>query len=284
MKRALARRTIASSATALALSGCGLLLDIGGGDDPPGRPDAGASVDAGHDDAGADAGDDAGADAGDVQPLDSTSCDDVHAGAILCDGFEGLPELSLWSRARGGVSYVSTPAYRGMNALRALLLPSPRIASIDIFGLPRVSEGEAFIRVYVWVPSASPVEGLTILNYEEPSEPWGKVRVRIVGGALGADGWSHDSSAALSSFGPPMPRDRWVCVEVRILVSDTAGEVELFVDGTPVAFLGPTDTAPAMPYQTLYAGITQDDYGVQTLPTELFMDELVVDTRRVGCD
>lgn len=276
-----------SAAVAVSLSGCGLLLDLGGGDPPPrdagaadADPDGRAASDAGAPDAEPASDAETSADA--APPFDETACDDAHEGAILCESFESA-ELAGWS-PRGDVGAVAAPVYRGTGALRGTSTLDSRVAAIVRSDLPSVATGELFVRAYYWLPASSPAAAIPFLHIEEIAPPHAFVELRFSDGALTV-GYGTDARVATNALsGAPMPRDRWVCIELRIVISATAGVVEALLDGTSASMLSAIDTLPGGGYATLYSGFYDHVGAEQLFPTELFIDELVVDDQRVGCD
>lgn len=234
--------------------------------------------DAGAGDGGdADAGD--GVDAGPV--LDETSCDDFHAGAILCDGFEGSPDFARWTEVRGAAAITADLAYRGARSLYAHSTASGVYAYLYSDALPSVTSGEIYARAYLYVPSASALPALTLLHVEEDANPWDDAEVRIQEDTFGLE--TRAVGVTSRRAGPVVPREAWTCVELRVLVSDVGGEVELFVDGASVGVIPEVDTRPASPYGTFYVGITVRDTGTAGT-IDLYLDEIVLARTRVGCD
>jgi hypothetical protein len=282
-------RAIASALLALCASACGRLHFLPIGADGAGV-DGGPTMDAGRRDASpVDAGplpdvprrDAPGLDA--PQPVDggpdSTSCDDVHAGALFCDGFEDGETFGAWTMVRNGF-YSSSPTYRGSGAMRATSISAGN-ASYLYKALPMmISSGELFLRGYLYVPAEANPVWVTVLHAEESGNPWDFAEIRLAAGEFEVAARSIDT--LFEARGGPIPRDRWVCIELRTLVAD-AGTMELFVDESSVAAVD-GDTRPAAPYRTLYSGIS---YRGPTQPLgtiEYYLDEVVVDTARIGCD
>ena len=269
--------------------GCGLVVDL----DPPDAvrfdastadasldQDAGAAADAAADAARADA---AGADASADASLPSR-CDELYPSALFCDDFEERPAFARWDRTRGMVSATTARVQRGSGAAHVVVVADQSSASLDVVSLPGTRSGELFVRAYFWVPRDAPAEGLTLLHVEEQGEPWGYAEIGLVDGALqlrAATGATAPRSAEFT--GGAMPRERWVCLEMRMLVAEPDGELDLFVDDSPSGHFEGVDTLTAQPYVTLYAGIPRIVIGVQTFPSELYIDEVVVSRSRIGC-
>lgn len=273
------------AALTVACAGCGLLLDIGGGDEPARGSDGG--TDAGAGDAGVDTSivveDATWVDAGGAV-LDDTACDDVHERAILCEGFEAPIADPPWRYAYGDVTIVSEPAHRGIGAMRAEITSDLRNAYLQSVELPYITEGEVFARAYFFLPSSSPAEWLTLLHVEDGGEPWRFGQVKLIDGVLSIrEGAAPELTTAPTQVAEPMPRDRWVCIELRIAVAE-AGAVELFLEGRSIASFDGVDMRPMWGYRTLYAALYEEEVRPTGTPSVIYMDEVVVDTTRIGCD
>lgn len=242
---------------------------------PTDAPGLDAGPDAGPRDSGFDGGPiDAGLDAG---PPDPTGCDDLHAGALLCDGFESDADFAEWTENRGA-SETMTPVYRGDWAMRATSSTSDNTNYV-FERFTDVTSGELFVRTYVYLPSGSPAEHLVLAQLEEGGAPWDYAHVALRSGALRVG--HRKGSTYVYRDGPPMPRDRWVCLELRVEVA-SAGTVQMFVDGASAASFS-ADTNLSRPYSTFYIGISYRGSS-QTGTANVYMDEIVLSRSRIGCD
>ena len=80
-----------------------------------------------------------------------------------------------------------------------------------------------------------------------------------------------------------LPRDRWVCIEMHIAVSTMPnGAIELFVDGNPAGSASGFVTSPAGGYTSFGVGFTYSEPGQEA--ATVYVDEVVFDRTRVGCD
>jgi hypothetical protein len=81
-----------------------------------------------------------------------------------------------------------------------------------------------------------------------------------------------------------VPLDRWICVELHVSTDATTGGAELFWDGALVHGDLMLDGSPDMGRRidTIYVGVV---YKETTDPAQVvFVDEVVADTTRIGCD
>jgi len=261
-------------------------------------PDAGRAMDAGSDGGGMDAGvppidggEDAGADGGtDAGPADAgppdagpdpTACDDALSGAIFCDGFEGDDGFAAWTLAAstidGTVTRVTDVVYRGEAALRArTAAPSSRARLAT--AIPAATDGELWARVYVYVPAASDVTHLDLLAVRENVDPYDGVVTAMRDRTFL---YVHEIPMGYGT-GPLPSRDTWTCFEMQVVVSDTAGEIRLFLDGAMVVEQTGIDTLPPSGHGRFEVGLM---FTSSTQPaTTLYFDEAAVGTARLPCD
>jgi hypothetical protein len=248
-------------------------------------PDAGPSdsgpPDGGPPDAPADAPRDAG-----PPPLDDTACDDVHAGAIVCDGFES-GDGSMWGatiESPGGALDVLGPPpvpYRGAYAVSARWAMDARVEAyleLEPLGTPRTS-GDLYLRGYVYVPGTTAFDTVNFLGLGENVSPVEGTTVMLRMGSLatysGTAGTTLQSSFAL-------PRDTWLCVELHVRIGN-AGAIDLYADEMRVAGADPIDTLPGGGISRLTIGAAQ--YDPRTTPAgTIHLDEVVLDDAPIGCD
>ena len=216
--------------------------------------------------------------------LDDTSCDDVHAGAAFCDGYEDA-SLASWDypiEENGAATHTTEQVYRGTGALRCETTSSSgtKAARYSVAALRGVTSGDVWFRAYYYLPSSVVVDGsISLVALAESRSPYDGAHLRIRAGALDLE---MEVAGVVGSGATSLPRDRWVCVELRMTVHDVSGVLEGYVEGALAVRAEPVDTRPAR-------GITLAEVGIHDAdpaqgPAVLFVDEVVVDTVRVGCD
>jgi hypothetical protein len=78
------------------------------------------------------------------------------------------------------------------------------------------------------------------------------------------------------------PRDRWVCIQVEILIAAAGGSITTWLDEVPGPAVTNADTQPANGYRNVHAGIfSASGY---TPPLDVWTDELVLGTSPIPCD
>lgn len=221
----------------------------------------------------------------DVTPdaaLDPTSCDDINAGAIFCDGFENSA-LAGWSLLRQDGTAVRSVerVYRGTAALRAEATASSGYAYLFHHALGGLTSGELFVRGFYYFPSGVPLARLTFVTAGESVSPYRSTQMRVLNEQVsGYDG------AALrdvnSGPGAIVPRDQWVCIEYRVLIDDAAGAVDMWINDESIGGLSSLDTLAATGYAQLSVGIIGTS--ATQSPVVVYVDEVVASRTRVGCD
>jgi hypothetical protein len=239
--------------------------------------DAG-SGDAGPADAGADGGAvDSGADAGGTD----TACGGPLAGALFCDGFEDGADLAAWMRGSetdGLVTWVEDTVYRGRGALRVETTAPNGQAYVWSRYTPTVGDGDLWLRLYAFFPASSPLDHFNLAGVDPSSGPGG-VTLYVYADRMAI--WLEESETPFNSSTSP-PRDTWTCLELHTVVSDTAGTVEIYVDGVLARAATGIDTRAPMPYGSVSVGLPYTATGQP--PTVLYVDEVAVGASRLPCD
>jgi len=205
-----------------------------------------------------------------------------HVGAFFCNGFEE-PLGDPWTPWDvGAVAIVTSPVYRGEGALVADTEGPMQNASVYATAIGEHTSGDLYLRAYVQLPqtyTAASVELMAIRssNHTSPSD----ATVLMVQNGMAAV-YVAPISATFPS-GVPVARDAWVCAELHIAISSTAGAMEAWIDGTlavsesGLATIGP-DGIGAIAVGILYTGPDQTD------PAVVAVDEVVVSSAPIGCD
>ena len=250
-----------------------------------------ASFDAGIDafvpplDAGADAyvpadtGSDAGHDAG--MPGD-TGCSTTLAAALICDGFESDP--GPWTGRDERMGLVVTDgvqAARGTRALHARTTAAGGQASRGVDPIGPFTSGELWIRMSLFVPASAVVNDFTWVSMGETVAPYGGISLGM--GSDDATGsYSSISGDYVSDSTLVLPRDTWACLELHVVISDTAGAIEVYREGALRASRSGIDTRPGGGFSYFSAGVDYTDPVTQG-PIEIWLDEVALSRTRVPC-
>ena len=254
---------------------------------PPGqspmRVDCGDEpIDAGGPPADAGISDDAGP-LPDGGPADPTGCDDVHADALFCDGFE-VDYAMRWDHVRETNAVLgrdSDRVHRGVGALRAEATDARAFGYVATDAMDGLTETELFVRFWVWVPSGVGIDRINLVYAGESMSPWGGMAFGLIDdGRVFAD--PNPSEEMLQTATRAMPRDRWTCLEARLVMDEVDGALEFWIDGELAGTESGLDTFPDSGFQSFNFGLALTEF--EQPPITLWFDELVVDTTRIGCE
>jgi hypothetical protein len=222
---------------------------------------------------GGDAADDAG----------SSECEGVHAGAVLCSGFEPADLGSEWVEDIVGGATLERSTARAHSGRAALHASSSAMMSVATVGrtFEALHAGELYFRAYVYVPGDLPTETMNIFFVGDgpETEPFVGIDFNREGGAT--QGFSPQSNPARHTGELVIARDRWFCYRARVVIGDGDGLVQIFVDDELALQTPAFDTLPPDGIDTFRAGV--DWSSGQDAFFEIFIDDVVVDTAEVAC-
>lgn len=283
--------------------------DIGGSTDGGTAPPRDASRPTDAPEPPVDAGDVADATAPDAAAIDASTTPDAGprvgcegSTALFCEDFEsftgGSATSARWTQDLGnGTLAVDGEHARGARALHVHTMSNGRAFLRIPFAPPGNSH---FGRMFLWVTQFPTAPDWAHYTLVELTGTGSSARVRPVGGqyvpprsgafwGIGSDGdatgdWTDWRTSAPSVSG------RWVCVEWEMdasrnfirLTLDGVADDALTVDttrhgGNPVDFVFPTFDNIKIGWQLYQGGTTPPEF-------DLWIDDLVLDTTRVGCD
>ncbi len=216
----------------------------------------------------------------DVTSLDTTRCDEL-SGVLFCEDFEGMPQLPTVQVTPPSfvVTDDGTRAYRGARALHARTTQASEPAWILGAAMPYLMSGELHVRWYMYLPAEPNPVHIAPVHLVESSVPFHGV-------VFGVDTTTFRvtlSEPVMTAVSvTAVPRTRWVCFQLRIVISDTAGSVDVSVDGVPGLTLENIDTLPPNGYRNIHAGSYATS--ASTNASDVWTDELVASTSSIPCD
>jgi hypothetical protein len=201
---------------------------------------------------------------------------------MFCDGFEDSdfgPWDGIDANAGGTVNRVSDIVYRGRYAMRAGGSDDGNyaVAYKELFATTPPSD--QWFRAYYYFPRSTgfPVE------VQAMSDP--DVSYILVVGAFPGDENFHGHGYAgdvWEGSSLPIPADTWTCVELHVAFSATDGVIELYLDDELAASATGLDTTAPLGLTTIAAGLVWQE--PDDPPRTVYVDEVVADTARIGCD
>ena len=212
--------------------------------------------------------------------LDVTACDDGLPGVVFCEDFEGTPQLpGAEAQAPSFVTPDTTNPYRGARSLHSRVTRTNEQSWLVGSPLANLTSGELYARWYLFVPGAPQSIDIASVHIIEQVAPFDGFHLGINGGGI----YAINRNMTGSGVQPiAFPRDRWVCIQVRIVIAATNGSIETWIDEA----VGPTtlnaDTSPAAGFRNLHAGI----YSAvpNTVPLDVWTDEVALGTMPIPCD
>jgi hypothetical protein len=215
----------------------------------------------------------------------SDECKGARAHAAVCDGFEhddlSAPGSTVIEIA-GAVERSAVRAHDGRFSLHASSDAAMSVGVVVKRFTP-VRSGELYLRLYLFVPANLPTETMNFLFVgDDPNPdptPFKGIDFNLLNGALQV--YSPQGMPLRQMATSSIPRGRWFCFRAEISIKDSGGTVRTFVDDQLVLEATGIDTLPDAGVHLLRAGI--DWSSNQDAAFELFIDDLVLDTRPVAC-
>jgi hypothetical protein len=206
-----------------------------------------------------------------------------NAGAKLCDSFEGSMLRSDWAQSTtlGQLIIAPEKSHRGSSSLH-FYAAGGNTATVEIEQATFLQNGfpnGVFIRFFAWIDQQPPwAVNATIASAYDQSGNDFQLRVAPDRSWIFAGDGSWGEQKQIS---PKLEPGKWVCIEWQLLAPDGGGNRSrtLRVEDQVV------DTLPGLKGGQLdgfWLGVQWD--GLQQPEADLWIDDLVVDDKPVGCD
>jgi hypothetical protein len=226
------------------------------------------------------------------------ACCPSGSGTAVCQGFEEAI-ASPWEFSASSDASRPAPddahAHCGRRSLHVHsdAIPaggdfSSMVAETRTFADPAFS-AEVFARAWVFLPPAFQLGDGASSNFASLFEvtqgvdPFGGVAAQFSSSSLNIAYWPGTGHFQAGTHA--LMRDVWTCVEWHVRYGDGDGTSEIWVDDEPtpwVHFEG-MRTKPSPAYSRFMAGIFFTGSPVAQPPLDLWLDDLVVDNKRIGC-
>ena len=202
--------------------------------------------------------------------------------AVFCDGFEGATLVPPWGGTivdPGTFLGRSTGTfYSGAGALEADVLGETRSAFVYAPIDPPLASGEVYVRGYFRFETTT----LQHFDFLQVSASAGGIGPLVYGGEIRVFNEFDPGTELLSATPYTVPLGRFLCIEMRVAFHETAGVVDVWVDGAPVLHAEGTPTFTAsQPVMQARAGASWAGPGQPS--ATVYVDDVVVSTARIGC-
>jgi hypothetical protein len=277
----------------------------GGATNPDETPGSGGNGSGGAaaPDAGAGTGGSAGdptppADAGPSGSTPMTGGDPKPCKFMLCESFEGAegaaPDPAIWSR-QGAPAISTKVAARGKSSLHIPPLTKGTEFIRETKTFPALAKG-FYTRMFLWVerePLEKPAGLYHWTTIEASDNAGGGGRVLRLGGHIESEGtdWlrfnynTHvNGETGLSDKAAVLMQKKWHCLEAFF---DTTGEEARFwLDGQerPMLHWKKNDAKFPFPPDIKSLAFGWAEYQPPQTPFELYIDEIAIDAKPIGCD
>ena len=196
-------------------------------------------------------------------------------GIEFCESFEGAPKLGTLV---GNVTVDPLRAYRGTMSQHAATTAASETSWQIGQVLPTLTSGDLYARWFVYLPGTVTSAHLASVHLVENLPPFHGIIFGVRDGVAELT----STEAGITAFSTvSIPRDRWVCLQMHVQISDTAGAIDGAVDGQPFGVKTNIDTAPAAGYRNVHVGVFST--GFATGPIEMWSDDVAVGTQPIPC-
>jgi hypothetical protein len=204
----------------------------------------------------------------------------------ICEDFEsGALDATRWklAQSKGTVTLDSSRANRGSKySLHVHVDPGSdtMVGITESTTFPALKAG-LFARAFLFIPSAMSTSLFTgdrhsRLIYAQGATPYGEYALGIWNGGLIQNHYSDSDDSQDTKMLPPF--DAWFCLEYQL--DSAAGDVKAYLNDVEITALR-HDGWPASNIDTLMFGV--DRYGSFPVAEDIWFDDLVVDSQRIGC-
>ena len=210
----------------------------------------------------------------------------AYPGALVCDDFEGgqEPYWKVIVNAPAQASLETCLVHGGSHALWALPSGTDNVQVQEQLS-PTIAAGSLFMRTFAYLPSSTTLPAWTVLAEvrDSPTSWTNKLSLDLqADSSIVINNWAGagQQKTSLTSPAALLPRDRWTCIELEIVVDKTNGATRLYLDDMQViTSVGNIRTVGTKALTTVSLGAVIADGSA-----ELYHDDFVVATQRIGCN
>jgi hypothetical protein len=210
----------------------------------------------------------------------------ARATFALCDDFEkGALDTGLWklTQKQGTVTLDTTRGARGSkSSVHVHVNPGSdtTVGMVEAQTFPAL-KAHLFARAFLYIPAAMSSslfsgDRHSRLIYAQGASPYGEYALGIWNGGIIQNHYSSSDDSQDSKLLPPF--DQWFCLEYEL--DSAAGNVKAYLNDAELMDLRHSGW-PASNIDTLMFGV--DRYGNFPVAEDIWFDDLVVDSARIGC-
>ncbi len=209
---------------------------------------------------------------------------DPCLGALVCAGFEEELANDWPDTIVDGMASIESSAAQAHSGKRALhaMSSGPMSRAVVVRDFPAQEAGELYLRAWLYIPAGATIQIMNFLFVGDDvasNEVFEGVDFNLNAGALEVFLPLHDPSRFTSEL--QVARDRWTCLQARVSLSHTAGELEASLDGVQALNLEGLDTLPAGGMRQFRAGV--DWSSEQAEFFAIYLDDVVLSPHPVAC-
>jgi hypothetical protein len=211
--------------------------------------------------------------AGSDAATDDPNCPD----ALFCSSFaQGLAGLDTVEN--GGTLGVAASGFDDQAALRSTLDQGGGAANIRV-NLTTSSVSAIYLRAYLWVGSDQQLDDISIF-FLGPSVAGAGLAFGLRSSERIELFWAERQLSLMSEPGAFL-RERWQCIQLRLVVDAANGEVTVQVDGESVVSQTGIDS-------NLGGDLTYFNFGIEwsadsQVPVEVLLDDVILSQNPVEC-
>ena len=210
----------------------------------------------------------------------------AYPGALVCDDFEGgqKPYWTVIVNAPAQAALETCLVHGGGHALWAGPSGTNNVQVQEQLS-PTIGAGSLFVRTFAYLPSSTTLPAWTVLDevWDSPTSWTNKISLDLQADAtITLNNWAGagQQKTSLTSPAALLQRDRWTCIELEIVVDKINGATRLYLDDVQViTSVGNIRTRGTRAFSTLSLGAA-----AAAGSPEIYHDDFVVSTQRIGCN
>ncbi|HUS27099.1 MAG TPA: hypothetical protein VMZ53_01270 [Kofleriaceae bacterium] len=200
------------------------------------------------------------------------TCADI-SNVIACDDFE--TGLDGWG-VPPGIVVVSSPIHGGSGAIE-VTIDAGGSANLYVTPAAMAAASQLAARAWYYMPTNAALDHANVMTLQSVSN---QLTAFVAGPAGNFNLYANMAGGILSPAGAAIPRDRWFCMELDLVVGPS-GSAAMRIDGAPAGTISNVDTRTPGGYTEWLVGV---GFSLGTQPAfTFFIDDVVLATTPPGC-